>query len=89
MTAVTGDATADVKLEGGKATTSPASTGKDAPVPASKKRGDSMYHERAGCGLFWALGRFRPTNYMIVRPCLPFFTAKVDSTSLCFKSVNV
>ena len=26
-----------------------------------------LYHERVGCGLFWAVGKFRPTNYMIVR----------------------
>lgn len=25
-----------------------------------------LYHERVGCGLFWAVGKFRPTNYMIV-----------------------
>lgn len=25
-----------------------------------------IYHERVGCGLFWAVGKFRPTNYMIV-----------------------
>jgi hypothetical protein len=39
-----------------------------AQVPANtKKTSDSMYHARQGCGLFWAVGRFRPTNYMIVR----------------------
>ncbi|CAL5223896.1 g6492 [Coccomyxa viridis] len=25
-----------------------------------------IYHERVGCGLFWAVGKFRPTNYMIL-----------------------
>ena len=28
-----------------------------------------IYHERVGCGLFWAVGKFRPTNYMIVSLC--------------------
>ncbi len=36
------------------------------PSTKVKKAGDSMYHERQGCGLFWAVGRCRPTNYMIV-----------------------
>ena len=31
------------------------------------KRSGSLYHDRAGFGLFWALGRVSPTNYMIVR----------------------
>ena len=45
-----------------------AKASKAAPASATdKKVSKSLYHKRAGCGLFWALGRFRPTNYMIVR----------------------
>ena len=32
----------------------------------SEKSEAAIYHERVGCGLFWAVGKFRPTNYMIV-----------------------
>ncbi len=58
-TAGTSGVTADVKAVTHSVTSqTPAKT---------KKASDSIYHERQGCGLFWAVGRFRPTNYMIVR----------------------
>jgi hypothetical protein len=52
-----GSVTADVQIED-------QSTLKVTGTP--KKSGDSIYHARQGCGFFWALGKFRPTNYMIV-----------------------
>ncbi|CAL8463656.1 g3190 [Coccomyxa elongata] len=57
-TAGTSGVTADVKAVTHSVTSqTPAKT---------KKASDSIYHERQGCGLFWAVGRFRPTNYMIL-----------------------
>ena len=66
-----GDGTvfADVKLETPR---DAAKVSKPAPASAMDKEvSKSLYHKRAGCGLFWALGRFRPTNYMIVRSETP------------------
>jgi hypothetical protein len=60
-----GTATAEIKLEQPKAGATASKTA--APDATDKKTSEALYHERAGCGLFWALGRFRPTNYMIVR----------------------
>jgi len=37
----------------------------------SLKSDAEVYHERVGCGLFWAVGKFRPTNYMIVSHPFP------------------
>ena len=61
-----GTATAEVRLERPKADATASKTA--APDATDKRTSEALYHERAGCGLFWALGRFRPTNYMIVRP---------------------
>lgn len=49
----------------------PVSTGEHVPAPAATQNASTAVsapnaHERAGCGLFWLIGRFRPTNYMIV-----------------------
>ena len=56
----------------------PVSTGEHVSAPAGPHKASTAVsapnsHERAGCGLFWLIGRFRPTNYMIVRgqPLLP------------------
>ena len=40
--------------------------GKKGSVKGMGKVQAELYHERVGCGLFWAVGKFRPTNYMIV-----------------------
>ena len=49
----------------------PVSTGERVPALAATQKASTAVsapnaHERAGCGLFWLIGRFRPTNYMIV-----------------------
>ena len=60
---------ADVKLETPR---DAAKVSKPAAASAMDKEvSKSLYHKRAGCGLFWALGRVSPTNYMIVRSETP------------------
>ena len=79
-----------------------AASGASAPASASSSTGKpgkarsgngpekteaEIYHERVGCGLFWAVGKFRPTNYMIVSPfaslqqyCVVLSRAKVNAS---------
>ncbi len=39
---------------------------KGQPVHDSAKAEAQKDHERVSCGLFWAVGKYRPTNHMIV-----------------------
>ena len=39
---------------------------KGQPVSDSAKAETQKDHERVSCGLFWAVGKYKPTNCMIV-----------------------
>ena len=61
----------------------PGTTGNTNSKPSSGKKTSKseaeIYHERVGCGLFWAVGKFRPTNYMIVSRDLPVHLHSPDA----------
>ena len=52
----------------------------------AEKSEAEIYHERVGCGLFWAVGKFRPTNYMIVSHFLQYARQDVKTASMSVPS---